>query len=120
MQMLKYLALVILVPLSSPIHHTPQLVLAMPRAQKDAGDGDRDLNTCVLRNRRIGPLQNRFGPARGVMLFQPPVGVVCFPVLSTHFFLLTQSYSDPTKRPAVVTVMTNRRTWYAFVIHHGI
>ncbi|KIM66640.1 hypothetical protein SCLCIDRAFT_21799 [Scleroderma citrinum Foug A] len=47
----------------------------MPRAQKEAEDGDRDLNTCVLRNRRISPLQNRFGPARGVMLFQPPVGV---------------------------------------------
>ncbi|KIM53470.1 hypothetical protein SCLCIDRAFT_31879 [Scleroderma citrinum Foug A] len=52
----------------------------MPRAIKNADpsadkpDRDHDLNTRVLRNCRIRPLQNRFGPARGVTLFKPPVG----------------------------------------------
>ncbi|KIM51871.1 hypothetical protein SCLCIDRAFT_33094 [Scleroderma citrinum Foug A] len=52
----------------------------MPRAIKNADpstdkpDRDHNLNTRILHNRRIRPLQNRFGPAREVTPFKPPVG----------------------------------------------
>ena len=51
----------------------------MPRGTKDTEDKTNgDPNTRVLRSCRIGPLPNKFGPARGVVPFKVglPIGIV--------------------------------------------
>ncbi|KIM56832.1 hypothetical protein SCLCIDRAFT_29260 [Scleroderma citrinum Foug A] len=50
----------------------------MPRGTKDTEDKtDGNPNTCILCSCGIGPLPNKFGPARGVVPFKvgPPIGI---------------------------------------------